>query len=250
MRGIGRSAAAMGSVDAARLILAAIGSAQARDTVDSVVAFGGLKAWPDPPPEEPRDLGSPRAFPGPTLETTLARELYRLRWPAFLDDPSYIYRDVWLAEGEAEQLGVPALQLDGLRQVRPAESGGAAAVLARPHGAMQFFRFPGRGSRRAAVLSGGRAPGPHPDAIREPAGPGADREATVSVAVRALGAGFGRAPPPRGGAGPRGGRGEPLHGPGAPAPRGLALRRGMGEPAPPRRRRLRRSPPRCVAENA
>lgn len=113
-RGVGRSAATMFEIDAARMILASAGSLLVKDAVESVVGFGELPLANAAPVEGPprRSPLDPIGFPRKSLELTLVAALRNIRRSysdrGFLD---LVYRDQFVDDDAVEKMGLPALQL-------------------------------------------------------------------------------------------------------------------------------------------
>jgi len=111
-RGFGRGAAAMTPGDAARLLLAASGSAFAKDSIETVEGFGRLKpAGRQTSERRPRAHGDPYVFPGPTFEASLKAKIWRLRREAYSADAVGVYRDDFVDANSVRGIGVPAVQL-------------------------------------------------------------------------------------------------------------------------------------------
>jgi hypothetical protein len=142
-RGVGKSAATMTALDAARVLLAAAGSLQAKDSVESVLGFGKLLSAEG---AEAAALGEDTsAF---TLEHALTVELMEVaaRWPSprVVSDSMYV-DSRWEADDSGVEPG-PALQLfTSLGNQQPVERG---AVLRR-------FAFVAEGAATALYFGAG-----------------------------------------------------------------------------------------------
>ena len=107
-RGVGKSAATMNALDAARVLLAAAASVQAKDSVESVMGYGKLLSA-----EGSRAAARGKDTSAFTLEYALAVELVEVaaRWPSphVVSDSLYV-DSRWEADDSRVEPG-PALQL-------------------------------------------------------------------------------------------------------------------------------------------
>jgi hypothetical protein len=107
-RGVGKSAATMSALDAARVLLAAAASVQAKDSVESVLGFGKLLSA-----EGARAAARGKDTAAFTLEHALALELLdvAVRWPSprVVSDSLYV-DSFWEADDSRVEAG-PVLQL-------------------------------------------------------------------------------------------------------------------------------------------
>jgi hypothetical protein len=98
--------------DAARLLVAATGSAFAKDSVETVEGFGRLEpAGRSTLERHPRMRGDPYVFPGPTFDVSLEAEIWRLRREAYSASEVGVYRDEFIGAESEREIGVPAVQL-------------------------------------------------------------------------------------------------------------------------------------------
>ncbi len=124
-RGVGRSAALMTTLDAARVLLAAVGSQHVKDSVEAVKEFGALLSV-----EGVEAAARGEDITPFTLEHALAAELIAIarRWP-IPRRMAWEYQDAWQERDDSEVISGHVLQLFTTLGVRtPVERG---AVLRR-----------------------------------------------------------------------------------------------------------------------
>ena len=113
-RGVGRSAATMFEIDAARMILASAGSLQRRTRLRASSASESFPSRTRPPLRGRRGRSplDPIGFPRKSLELNSLAALRNIRRSysdrGFLD---LVYRDQFVDDDAVEKMGLPALQL-------------------------------------------------------------------------------------------------------------------------------------------
>ncbi len=121
-RGVGRSAAIMTTLDAARVLLAVVGSQQVKDSAETVKRFGALVS------AEGVEAASRGEDINPfTLEHALAAEFGAIaqRWPNPRTVANAEYRDTWQELDDSKVIAGPALQLFTTLGVRTPVTRGA-----------------------------------------------------------------------------------------------------------------------------